>query len=101
MSIERKECATQHYDGKYHLRRTDIDSSWITVDPYFVAAVWQLGERDPSGCLFHILKTVARLGKKEGNSIERELQSIEATLKRFREVVKVNRFDIDEEEYNT
>lgn len=96
-----QECATQHYDNKYHLRRSDIDNSWVVVDPYFVAAVWELGKQDPSGCLFHILKTVARLGKKEGNSVERELQSIEATVKRFREVVKINKFDLADEEYNT
>lgn len=99
MSIE-KECKTNHYDFTYNLRRDETLNGRVTIDPYAVAKVWKLGERDPSGCLFHILKTVARLGTKEGNSLEREIQSIELTLQRFRNVRKINEFEIDEEEYN-
>lgn len=95
-----KECRTEHYDNKYHMRREDVDNSWVVIDPYLVAQVWRLGERDPSGCLFHILKTIARLGKKEGNSVEREVESIKLTLERYVKMRKVNEFDIDENEYS-
>lgn len=95
-----KDCKTSHYDFTYHLRRDDTLTGQVVLDPYAVAKIWKLGERDPSGCLFHILKTVARLGQKEGNTLEREIQSIELTLQRYREVRKINEFEIDSEEYN-
>ena len=97
---DNKDCKTSHYDVTYHLRRDDTLTGQVVLDPYAVAKIWKLGERDPSGCLFHILKTVARLGQKEGNTLEREIQSIELTLQRYREVRKINEFEIDSEEYN-
>jgi len=97
---EKQECKTSHYDFRYNLRRDEGLNGFVIVDPYAVAKVWNLGERDPSGCLFHVLKTIARLGTKEGNSLEREIQSIELTLKRYREVRKINEFEMDKEEYN-
>ena len=101
MTDKTQECRTEHYGFKYHLRENEAQTGWVIVDPYAVAKVWRLGERDPSGCLFHILKTIARLGKKEGNSLERELQSIELSLARYRDVRKINEFEVDQEEYNT
>ena len=97
---EQKDCKTSHYDFNYNLRRDEMLQGQVVIDPYAVAKVWKLGERDPSGCLFHVLKTIARLGKKEGNTLEREIQSIELTLQRYRSVRKINEFEIDEEEYN-
>lgn len=101
MSEEKqKECRAEHYGFKYHLRRDEVLNGHVIIDPYAVAKVWNLGSKDPSGALFHILKTIAKLSKLEGNSLEREIQSIELTLKRYRDVRKINEFDIDDEEYN-
>lgn len=94
------ECRTEHYGFKYHMRFDEHQQGWIIIDPYAVAQVWKLGERDPSGCLFHVLKTLSRLGLKEGNSVEREIRSMELSLARYREVRKINELDIDPDEYN-
>lgn len=95
-----EECRKEHYDFKYHFRRDEMLQGSVVIDPYAVAKVWNLGARDPSGCLFHILKTIARLGNKEGNSLEREIKSMELSLQRYREVRKINEFEIDPDDYN-
>ena len=78
---------TQHYDiFEVKLTKQEIKDGVIRLDPYRVALEWDIGTKDPSGCLFHMLKTMSRFGTKEGNSIERELSSLEATLKRKKEL---------------
>jgi hypothetical protein len=88
------------YDFRYNLRRDEALNGFVNIDPYSVAKVWNLGTKDPSGCLFHILKTVAKLGNLSGDSLEVEIQSLEATLQRYRNVRKINEFEIDPEEYS-
>jgi hypothetical protein len=78
---------TKHYDiFMVKLSKEEIKAGEIRLDPYRVAFEWDLGVKDPSGCLFHKLKTMSRFGVKEGNSIEREIASLEATLKRLKEL---------------
>ena len=82
-------CDTAHYDVfKYELTKEELENGFVRLDPYKVASIWKLGEKDSSGCLFHMLKTIARFGVKGGNSVERELGSLEATLKRFGQLVR-------------
>ena len=77
---------TSHYDCfTIQLSEEEISSGRIRLDPYRVADVWKLGQRDNSGCLFHILKTIAR--QKEGNSSVREVQSIKASILRKEELL--------------
>lgn len=81
------ELDTRHYD-RFIAELTDeeMELGEVRMDPYRVAMEWQLGFSDPSGCLFHMLKTIARLGGKEGNSIEREIASLQATLTRLKQL---------------
>jgi len=76
---------TSHYD-KFVVKLTEaeIEAGELRLDPYRVADEWKIGVRDPSGALFHILKTICRT--KEGNSIMRELHSIKATIVRLIEL---------------
>lgn len=73
-----------HYDFFYDLNRREVEVQQLKIDPYFVAKQWRIGERDPSGVLFHILKTVARFGDK--NSEEREIKAIYLQIKRLAEL---------------
>lgn len=79
-------CDTTHYDFTYKLTEKDIENGYIRVDPYWVSNQWKLGEKDPSGCAFHILKTLARLFTKKGNTKQREIESIQKTAKRMEEI---------------
>jgi len=77
----------KHYDFVYKLTEKDIAKGEIKIDPYFVASEWKLSEKDNGSCiLFHILKTLTRFGKKEGNDAKREIDAIISqanNLKRF------------------
>lgn len=73
-----------HYDFFYELTMEETNLRQLKIDPYFVAKQWRLGERDPSGVLFHILKTIARFGDK--NSKEREIKAIYLQIKRLAEL---------------
>jgi hypothetical protein len=84
--VKENPCADKHYDFTYKLTKEDIEKGEIRIDPYFVSMQWRLGEKDPSGCGFHILKTLARLFTKEGNSKAREINSIQLTANRMMEV---------------
>lgn len=82
---------TKHYDKfNYDLTKDELDNGCARIDPYFVALIWKLGQKDPSGCLFHMLKTIARFSDKEGNSVTREIKSLEATIKRMKELYQVD-----------
>lgn len=77
----KSEWTDKHYNFDYKLTREDIDRGYIRVDAYFVCAVWGLFKRDGgSGILFHVLKTILRIGKKVGNSFQREIDAIKAQL---------------------
>ena len=71
---EKVELETKHYDFTYKLTKEDIEKGEIRIDPYFVSEQWKLGEKDNSGAIFHILKTIARFGVK--NTKEREIKAI-------------------------
>jgi len=78
---------TKHYDiFTTKVTKIEVKTQQIRLDPYRVSLVWNLGNKDPSGCLFHMLKTIARFNSKEGNTIAREIASLEATLKRMKEL---------------
>lgn len=79
-------CDVSHYDFTYSLTDEDKERGFIRVDPYWVSMQWRLGEKDPSGCAFHILKTLARLFTKAGNSRLREVESIQKTAKRMEDI---------------
>jgi len=74
----------QHYDFFYELSPHEAQFLQLKVDPYFVSKQWRIGERDHSGALFHILKTIARFGDK--NSREREIKAIYLQIKRLAEL---------------
>ena len=74
----------KHYDFEYTINPNDIHSGCIRVDPYFIARQWKLGEKDNSGVIFHILKTIARFGCK--NTVEREIKAIYKSIKRLAEL---------------
>lgn len=74
----------KHYDAFYHLTPKDIERGWIKIDPYRVSKQWRLGAKDESGALFHVLKTLARIGEK--NSVEREVKALIAQIKCFAEI---------------
>lgn len=85
----KKACNTEHYDVfEVKLSEEEKESGAIRLDPYRVAKEWDVGVKDPSGCLFHILKTIARFGIKSGNTMEREMSSILATITRLIEISK-------------
>jgi hypothetical protein len=70
-----------HYDADYVLTDADRERGAVKIDPYFVALQWRTGTRDPSGVLFHLLKTIARFGEK--NSREREIRALYKSLLRL------------------
>lgn len=74
----------EHYDFFYELSSFEAEFLQLKVDPYFIAKQWRIGERDPSGVLFHILKTIARFGDK--NPKEREIKAIYLQIKRLAEL---------------
>lgn len=77
-----------HYDFFYELSKFEAEFLQLKVDPYFIAKQWRIGERDPSGVLFHILKTIARFGDK--NPKEREIKAIYLQIKRLAELEGVD-----------
>lgn len=80
---------TKHYD-KFDVKLTkkEIKAGTIRLDPYRISKEWNVGANDPSGALFHILKTICRYKGKKGNSYEREASSILATITRLVELNK-------------
>ena len=78
------EWTDKHYDAIYKLTEKDIERGWIKIDPYRVSKQWRLGSKDESGALFHVLKTLARIGEK--NSVEREVKALLAQIKCFAEI---------------
>lgn len=81
---EQTEWTDKHYDAIYKLTEKDIERGWIKIDPYRVSKQWHLGSKDESGALFHVLKTLARIGEK--NSVEREVKALLAQIKCFAEI---------------
>jgi uncharacterized Zn finger protein (UPF0148 family) len=77
---------TSHYNFTYKLTKKDIEKGEIELDPYFISQQWDLGSKDRTGILFHCLKTIARFGTK--NSVEREIQAMEAQIKRLKELTE-------------
>lgn len=73
------EWTDKHYDFTYELTEEDISKGSLKIDPYFVAKQWKTGSKDDSGALFHVLKTVARFGDKNG--IEREVKALHAQVR--------------------
>lgn len=85
--MKEQQLSTAHYDKfVVKLTKEEIASGEIRLDPYRVALEWSLGTKDPSGALFHILKTIARYGDK--NATSREIQAILATAKRLQDLTK-------------
>lgn len=82
------EWSDQHYSFEYPIQQADKESGSIRVDPYFVSKQWQLGKKDDTGTIFHILKTIARFGDK--NSKEREIKALYAQVKRLAELEGVD-----------
>lgn len=82
------EWSDQHYSFEYPIQQADKESGSIRVDPYFVSKQWQLGKKDDTGTIFHILKTIARFGDK--NSKEREIKALCAQVKRLAELEGVD-----------
>ena len=74
----------KHYNFEYELSEEDIKKGKIKIDPYFVDKIWGI----KNGCLFHILKTLARWGNK--NTIERETKASIATLFRYAELENID-----------
>lgn len=82
------EWTDKHYSFEYALTKQDKNGGTIKVDPYFVSKQWQLGKKDDTGTIFHILKTIARFGDK--NSKEREIKALYAQVKRLAELEGVD-----------
>jgi acyl carrier protein len=78
------EWTDKHYDHDYEITDEDIERGYIRIDPYFVAMMWRLGQKDDTGILFHNLKNISRFGDK--NSIQREIDAFEAQIKRLKEL---------------
>jgi hypothetical protein len=77
-----------HYSLEYFLQDDEVEKRYIRMDPYRVAKTWRLSQRDSTGGLFHILKTLAR--NKVGNTMEREIKAIYKTIKRVAEIEGVD-----------
>jgi hypothetical protein len=77
INMKEQELSTSHYEG--------IKLAGVKLDPMLVYKMFSLHEKDESGALFHILKTVLRFGKK--NSRKREYQAIIATAARALELL--------------
>lgn len=75
-----------HYDFDYSIDKKDIDKGSVRIDPYLVCRVWNLKDKDSTGCLFHMLKNISRMGTKEGNTTQREVDGLYSTLGRFCEL---------------
>ena len=82
------EWSDKHYSFEYFVTVRDSEAGSIRVDPYFVSKQWQLGKKDDTGTIFHILKTIARFGEK--NSKEREIKALYAQVKRLAELEGVD-----------
>ena len=80
----KKTLKTSHYNFKYKLTKADIEKGEIKLDPYFISQQWDLGSKDPSGVIFHCLKTIARFGTK--NSVTREIEALKAQIQRLEEL---------------
>lgn len=74
-----------HYDFTYKLTKDDIEKGEIKIDPYWYSQQVGIANREPTGGLFHIFKTVVRFGNK--NSTARELDAIQATVNRMRDLL--------------
>lgn len=74
----------QHYNFSYKLSDDEMKAGSVRLDPYFVSRAWDIGGRDGSGVIFHILKTCARFGEK--NSKSREITAIYKSIKRLAEL---------------
>lgn len=72
-----------HYNFNYECKNLDE----IRLDPYFINKEWKLNSKDDTGCLFHILKTVARFGDK--NDPDREIKAIYKSILRMAELYDV------------
>jgi len=83
-TVEETISIDSHYDFFYELTPFEAEFLQLKIDPYFVSKQWRVGERDPSGALFHILKTIARFGDK--NPKEREIKAIYLQIKRLAEL---------------
>lgn len=70
-----------HYDFTYQLTSEDEIAGSLKIDPYFVSQQWQLGSKDSTGVIFHLLKTLARFGDK--NSKEREITALYKSVVRL------------------
>ena len=75
-----------HYDFEYAIDDADLKRGTIKIDPYLVCEMWEINKKDPTGCLFHMLKNIARMGAKVGNTSQREVDGLYATLARFCEL---------------
>lgn len=71
-------------DKHYNFNVDVSDKDTLKVDPYFVSKTWQIGSKDESGALFHILKTISRFGSK--NTREREIKAIYKQIVRLAEL---------------
>lgn len=74
----------KHYNFCYTLTAEDKERGTVKVDPYFVSKQWQLGKKDDTGTIFHLLKTIARFGDK--NTKEREIKALYAQVVRLAEL---------------
>lgn len=77
--MKEQELSTSHYDG--------LDVGGERLDPMYIYHKYKLHEKDETGALYHILKTVLRFGHK--NSNKREYQAIIATATRALELTEV------------
>lgn len=84
---DNQEWTDKHYDFWYTLTPEDIKEGKIKIDPYWVSNHWKLGEKDNSGALFHILKTLARWGYK--NDVIREANAVFNQIKGYARVFKI------------
>ncbi len=75
----KSEFSTSHYDNYHVLSQEEISNGRVRVDAYMVSRACKFGERDHgSGILFHMLKTLLRMGNKASNSLQREVDAIKA-----------------------
>jgi hypothetical protein len=70
-----------HYNFTYTLTPDDVDAGYLKIDPYFVSQQWNLGSKDSTGVIFHLLKTIARFGDKNGK--EREINALHKSVLRL------------------
>ena len=82
------EWSDKHYSFSYTLSAKDKEEGAIKIDPYFVSKQWQLGKKDDTGAVFHLLKTIARFGDK--NTKEREIKALYAQVVRLAQLEGVS-----------